>query len=152
MAGSSRPLIVTAGDVIPVVPNLAATMASFLFMFALPWACYWMTGLVIGEEGMAGDLAAMFMMATLVEDAEIALGTALLFLVIGLILQFWQFQKPFANWWPVALAFPVFWVLLLPEFLVRQSSMFIWILLGTTIPLVFSVHWLVFGAAREAIE
>jgi hypothetical protein len=152
MAGSSRTLIVTAGDVIPVVPNLVATMSSFLFMLVLPWACYWVTGLVLGEEGLAGDLAAMFMTATLVEDAEIALGTAFLFLVIGLILEFWQHQKPFGDWWPVAMAFPVFWVLLLPEVLVRQSSLFTWILLGTTIPLAFSVHWLAFVTAREAVE
>jgi hypothetical protein len=152
MAGSSRQSIATTGDVIPVVPNLVATITSFLFMMVLPWACYWGTAFVIGEEGLMGDLAAMFMTATLLEDAELALGIAFLFLVIGMILQFWQHQKPFADRWPVALAFPAFWVLILPEFLVRQSPVFVWILLGTAIPLAFSVHWLAFVSVREAME
>ena len=47
----------------------------------------------------------------------VALGAALLFLVIGMVLQFWQHHKPFASWWPVVLAFPVTWGLLLPEVL-----------------------------------
>ena len=152
MAEISRPLNVTAGDVIPAVPNLVATISSFLFMMILPWACYWVTGLVIGEEGLAGDLAAIFMNASLLEDAAIALGTSFLFLVIGVILQFWQHQKPFADRWPVALAFPVFFALLLPEVLFRKSPLFVWILFGATIPLAFSVHWSVLVASREAME
>ena len=69
-----------------------------------------------------------------------------------MILQFWQYQKPFADRWPVVLAFPVFWVLLLPEVLFRQSPLFAWILFGLAIPLAFSVHWRAFVAAREAME
>ncbi len=152
MAGTSRQSIATAGDVIPVVPNLVATILSFLFMMVLPWVCYWVAASVIGTEGLFGDLAAIFMASPLLEEMKMALGTAFLFLVIGLILQFWQHQKPFANWWPVALAFPVFWALLLPEVLVRESSLFAWFLLGVAIPVAFSVHWLSFVAARDAME
>jgi hypothetical protein len=151
-AGASSRFFVLAGDVIPFVPNLAATISTFLFTFALPWACYWLTTAVIGEEGLVGDLAAMFMTSTLREKAAISLGSALVLLVVGMILQFWQYQRPFANWWPAALAFPLAWVLLLPEFLLRQAPLFVWIVFGVAVPLVLSVHWMVVVLAREATE
>ncbi len=152
VTGASTRSIASAGDVIPIVPNLVATISTFLFTMALPWGCYWLIASVIGDDGLAGDIASMFMAATLLEDAGIALATALVFLVFGMILQFWQHQKPFGNWWPVVLAFPVFWVILLPEFLLRQSPLVVWIIFGTAIPFVFSVHWWVLVSAREAAE
>ena len=152
MAEPPRRSIATAGDVIPILPNLVATIMSFFFMMVVPWACYWSAATVIGDEGLAGDLASMFLTATLREEAVIALGVAFVFLVIGMTVQFWQYQKPFSDRWPVALAFPVFWVLLLPEVLFRQSHLFAWVLIGLAIPLAFSVHWRAFVAAREAME
>jgi hypothetical protein len=150
--GTPTRLIATTGDVIPLVPNLVATITTFLFTMALPWACYWLIASVVGYEGLAGDIAAVFMMATLLEDAGIALGTALVLLVIGMTIQFWQHQRPFANWWPVVLAFPVSWGLLAPELLLRQSPLFVWIICTTAVPLIFSVHWLAFVTSREAME
>jgi hypothetical protein len=152
IAASSTRSFATAGDVIPLLPNLVATVSTFLFTMILPWACYWLISSVIGEEGLAGDLAAVFMTSSLLEEAGIALGIALILLVIGMVLQFWQHHRPFANAWPITAAFPVIWLLLLPEFLLRQSALLSWAVFGTALPLVFCVHWMVLVWSREALD
>ena len=82
---------------------------------------------IVGEDTALDDVGPGFLAIVTGVTMLVAFGTAMLFLVIGMILQFWQHHKPFASWWPVALAFPVVWGLLLPELLVRGGSVRYWI-------------------------
>jgi len=148
----SRPPITTSGDVLPVAPNLIATFVSFGSMMIVPWLALRVIDSLIShaviDDVDPGLLVVFAMSGTLV----FALGAALLFLVIGMILQFGQHHKPFASWWPFVLALPVTWALLLPEVLVHGDSVRYWMLVGVAIALAFCVHWLALVITREAME
>ncbi len=62
-----------------------------------------------------GPVATCSSLADLEETLVIAVVGALLFLVIGVILQAWQYHRPFPSRWPVVLAFPIAWVLSCPR-------------------------------------
>ena len=101
----SRRPIATAGDVIPVAPNLIATIVSFGFMMVVPWLVPW------GDRWInpATPYSRTSVPGSSRRDGRrlvVALGAALLFLVIGMILQFWQHHRPFASWWPVVAGLP----------------------------------------------
>jgi hypothetical protein len=66
--------------------------------------------------------------------------------------QIWQRHRPFASWWPVVLAIPIAWALLLPETLACRGSVRFWLILGTWIAMAFTVPWLALGGARQAME
>ena len=69
-----------------------------------------------------------------------------------MILQFWQHHRPFPTWWPVALAFPVSWALLMPDAIIRGDSLHYWLFAGAATATAFSVQWLALVIAREAME
>jgi hypothetical protein len=148
----SSHLVTTTGDVIPFAPNLIATIVSFGFLVIAPWLVGWGIDWIIGEDTALDDVGPGFLMIVTAVTILVAFGTAMLFLVIGMILQFWQYHKPFGSWWPVALALPVAWGLLLPEVLVRGGSVLYWAALGAAIAVAFCVHWLALVVAREALE
>jgi hypothetical protein len=148
----SNPPISTAGDVLPFVPNLIATIFSFGYMVVVPWILLQVTEWIMNRYDVLDKLDPGFLAFVQGVSIDVALGSALLFLVIGMIFQFWQHHKPFASWWPVALACPLTWGLLLPEALIRGGSLQFWMLLGVVIALAFTVHWLAFWIAREAME
>ena len=144
--------ITTPGDVVPIAPNVIATIISFGFMVIAPWLVLSVVDWIIGDSAALDEAGPGFLAIAVGITMFVALGVALLFLVIGMIIQFWQHHKPFASWWPVALAFPAAWGLLLPETLVRGGPVMYWIILGAAIALAFSVHWLALVVAREAME
>jgi hypothetical protein len=149
----SNPPITSAGDVLPFAPNLIATIFSFGFMVVVPWLLLWLLDWIAMRYATQLDqIDPAFLSFLQGVTLLYALGSALLFLVIGMILQFWQHHKPFASWWPVALAFPVTWGLLLPEIWARGDSVRYWLFQGAVIALAFSVHWLALLIAREAME
>jgi len=144
--------ITTPGDVLPIAPNLLATIASFGFMVVVPWLVLWVVDWIMNRYDVLDDVDPAFLAFATGVSIIVALGTALLFLVIGMIIQFWHHHKPFTSWWPIALAFPVTWGLLLPEALIRGDSVRYWMLVGAAIAVAFSVHWLALLIAREATE
>ena len=148
----SRPPVTTSGDVLPVAPNLIATIVSFGFMMVVPWLVIQLIDWIDARYAILDDVDPGFIAFAMGVTLVVALGTALLFLVIGMVLQFWQHHKPFASWWPFVLALPLTWVLLLPEVWVRGDSVRYWMLVGTAVALTFCVHWLALVIAREAME
>ena len=147
-AGPPRGSLVVIGADVSMGPNLVATFVSFLCLIVAP-TIGWR---VVFALVYVGNVAPFLIPTGWIETATVAAGGSLLFLVIGLIVQVWQHHRPFANRWPIVLAFPTAWALFLPEALVGGGSMLFWIIVGTAVALVFSVHWLVLLAAREAMD
>ncbi len=148
----TRPPITSPGDVLPFAPNLLATVASFGVMVVIPWVGLWVIDWIMDRYDVLDWLDPAFLAFIQGISVLVAFEAAMLFLVIGLILQFWQHHKPFPSRWPYALAFPVAWGLLLPEALVRGDSVRHLLSMGATIALAFCVHWLLLITAREAME
>jgi hypothetical protein len=146
--GPRRGPIPAAGADVPVAPNVVATFVSFLFVFVAPTIGWRVVFALID----VGELSTFLLPTGWIETAIVAVGGSLLFLVLGLILQLWQHYRPFADRWPIALAFPVAWALFLPEALVGGGSVLFWILVGTGVALAFSAHWLTFLGARETMD
>jgi hypothetical protein len=141
-----------AGDVFPLVPNLIATIVGFVCLMAVPWICLHVLWALwedaIGEDRIAG----LFILADWEETLIIAVVGALLFLVIGAILQAWQYQRPFSSRWPALLAFPIAWGLLVPEALVRGGSLLSGAVVGSALALAFSIQWAALVYLREAMD
>ena len=148
----SRSRHTDAGDVLPFLPNLLATIASFGFMVVVPWLSVLALEWIKARYDLIDDLdSGVIDFLASISILEL-FGLALLFLVIGMALQFRQHLRPFASWWPVALAFPVIWILLLPEAWVRGDSVRYWLLVGSGIAVAFAVHWVSLLIARDAME
>jgi hypothetical protein len=131
-------------------PNLIATAVSFFFLLIAPTVVsYVLYELLDPGEGQVGPF---LLPMTLIEGVVVAFGGAVLLLVIGLILQFWQHLRPFSSWWPIILVLPIVWALVLPEVLVRGGSLLSWLIFGTALAGAFAVHWVALVAAREAID
>src|SRR5437660_1734202 len=77
---------------------------------------------------------------------------ALLFLVIGIILQAWQARRPFAARRPALLAFPIAWALIVPETLLRGGSLLAGAVVATAVALAFAVQWGALFLLREAMS
>jgi hypothetical protein len=147
-AGPPRGSIAMMGADVSMAPNLVATFVSFLCLIVAPtigWRIFFALVNV-------GNVAPFLIPSGWIETATVAAGGSLLFLVIGLIVQVWQYHRPFADRWPIALAFPTAWALFLPEALAGSGSVLFWIIVGAAVALVFSVHWLVLLAAQEAMD
>jgi hypothetical protein len=152
-SGSQKRHLVTGGKAVWILPNAVAAMVSFLFlMIAQPTASV-VLGAFVDVVQLTNDFSSLiFVPVSLLETIFYSVAAALLFMVIGVTLQIWEYHRPFDSRWPVALAFPVAWALLLPEVLVRGGSLLWWILVGIGIGLAFSVHWIAVLVAREAID
>ena len=154
IAGVPRPTgrpPTSALDVVPVWPNLFATLTSFVALMTAPWIClHTLEGLwedAIGEDAVA----TYFVLANLQETLVIATVGALFFLVIGLILQAWQFQWPFPSRWPIFLAFPIAIGLIVPESLLRGGSFISGVVVGSTVALAFAIHWKTLTFMEDAL-
>jgi hypothetical protein len=147
--GRPRP---AALDVVPIGPNLLATLAGFVFLMAAPWINFQVLSALSGEAIVADELAASFLLMSLHETFLTAVTGALLFLVIGAILQAWHYQRPYPWRRPMWLAFPIVFALLLPESLVKGS----WVLpaaaISFVIALAFGVHWGMLILLRETMD
>jgi hypothetical protein len=152
-SGAQKRHFVTGGKAVWILPNAVATMVSFLFlMIAQPVASV-VLSLFVDAVQLTNDFSSLvFLPVSLVETISYALAGAFLFMVIAVTLQIWECHRPFDSRWPVALAFPVAWALLLPEVLVRGGSVLMWILVGIGVGIAFSVHWVGVLVAREAVD
>jgi hypothetical protein len=128
--------------------NVIATIISFVVLMIAPTLCLQLLFDLIDAQ----EIGPVLMPATLIEALLVAMGGSLLFLIIAVVLQLWQRHKRFASWWPMALAFPTAWALILPEPLVRGGSVRFWIIAATLLATAFCLHWLALLAAREAMD
>jgi hypothetical protein len=142
----------SASDVIPIGPNLFATLASFVALSVAPRIClHILDGLwedAIGED----HVATLFVLANLEETLVIAAVGALFFLVIGIILQAWWHHRPFELRRPILLAFPIAWALIMPESLWRGGSLVSGALIGSAVALAFAVHWEMLVFLNESMD
>jgi hypothetical protein len=139
-------------DVVPIGPNLLATLAGFVFLMAAPWINFQVLSVLSGEAIVEDELAASFVLMNLQETLQAAAVGALLFLVVGAILQAWHYQRPYPWRRPMWFAFPVVFALLLPESLLKGG----WVLPATAISFVialaFGVHWGMLILLRETMD
>jgi hypothetical protein len=139
-------------DVVPIGPNLLATLAGFVFLMAAPWINFQVLSILSGEAIVEDELAASFVLMSLQKTFQAAAVGALLFLVVGAILQAWHYQRPFPWRRPMWLAFPIVFALLLPESLLKGG----WVLpaaaISFVIALAFGVHWGMLILLRETMD
>ena len=86
------------------------------------------------------------------ESFVIAVVGSLVFLVIGVILQAWQSHRPFPSRWPLIFAWPIAWVLLVPDALLRGGSVLSGVIVGAVVALAFGVYWVTLVYLRETME
>lgn len=139
-------------DVFPPGPNVLAALVGFVGLMCAPWVCLHILSSVwedaIGED----QIASRFMWADFEETLVIAVVGTLVFLVIVAILQVWQYHRPFPSGWPIVLAFPIAWALLVPESLLRGGSLLSGAVVGSAIALDFGIHWAALVYLREAMD
>jgi hypothetical protein len=133
---------------ISIGANVIATFVSLVILVIVSWAGLEVLFLFVDVT----EIGRLPIAATPVEAVLAAAGGALAFLIVGIILQLWQRHHQFASWWPMILAFPVCWVLLLPEPLVHGGSIRCWMIVATGLAATFCIHWLVVLAAWEALD
>ena len=112
-AAVPRRLITAADERISFGPNLVATLASFGLLVIAPLV-FGPFVLALTDDGV-DHVSALLLLFVPLSAVVLAVVGSLLFLMIGLILQLWQRHQHFASGWPVVLAFPIAWALLLPE-------------------------------------
>jgi hypothetical protein len=150
--GSADRPVLTTRDIVPIGPNLLATVAGFLALMAAPWICL-QVHLLLLEDAIGEDrIASIFALASPEETCIIAGVGSLLFLVIGMIVQAWQYHRPFASRWPVLLAFPIALGLLMPEAMVRGGSMLSGAIVGVVVAVAFGVQWVSLVVLREEMD
>jgi hypothetical protein len=141
-----------ARDIVPIGPNLIATVVGFAFLTAAPTVCLHALE-ALWEDAIGEDqVARLFVLATWEQTFAIASVGALLFLVIGIILQAWQFHRPFASRWPALLAFPLAWGVIVPETVLRGGSSASGTVVASAIALVFAVQWGSLVILRETMD
>jgi hypothetical protein len=141
-----------AGDIVPIGPNLAAAIVGFVCLAAVPWICLHIL-VAIWEDAIGVDrVAGLFILADFEQTLIVAAVGALLFLVIGAILQVWQFRHPFPSRRPILLALPIAWGLLMPEALMRGGSLLSGAVVGAAVALAFGIQWAAVVYLREAMD
>ena len=147
-----RELLLKAEHPVPIVPNLLATLAGFIALLAAPWICLQIHQAILEDAIVDDQGAGMFVMLDLGESVIIAAGGSVLFLVVGIILQVWQYHRPFSSGWPVVLAFPIALGLLLPEALLRGGRYLTGAIVGAAIAVAFGLHWVSLVILREEMD
>jgi hypothetical protein len=133
---------------VSIAANVIAAIASFLFLVVVPT-------MLLAFVPLPDDLVAIlleFLPSTLQERIAAAFGLALLFFVIGIGFQVWQYGRKAASWWPFVLVFPVVAALLVPDAFARGGSIRDWAVFGVALALAFCVHWLAVLLAVELID
>jgi hypothetical protein len=136
------------GEPVSIAANVVAAIVSFLVLIAAPT-------ILLELMPIPDDIAVVFgqvLPMALLEMVFTAFGIAILFLVIGIALQVWQYRRGFSSWRPLVLAFPIVGLLLVPEALARGGTVRGWAVLGMAIALAFWVHWLAVLAASELTD
>lgn len=141
-----------ATDIVPIGPNLIALIVGFTCLMAAPTVCLH-TLESLWDYAIVEDPAGSFLaLASWDQFLVHSLAGALLFLVIGLILQAWQHRRPFASRWPALLAFPIAWALIVPETVWRGGTLLSGAVIATAVALVFAVQWGSLVLLRETMD
>jgi hypothetical protein len=135
-------------DPVSIKANVLAATGSFLFLILAPTIVWYFVPL--SDEFAA--MLAQFMPMAPAELATMALGLALVFLVIGIGYQVWQSRSKLSSWWPLVLAFPVSFILLMPDALAHGGPLSAWVALAMALALAFCGHWLAVLAFDEFID
>jgi len=141
-------LVPAVGEPVSITANVIAAIGSFLFLITAPTIL--LNFVPLPEE--FATILAEFMPMALSEITTTAFGIALLFLVIGICFQLWQSCKGLSSWWPLALAFPVTAIVLVPDALAHGGPLSAWAELALAIALAFCAHWLAVLAIRELMD
>jgi hypothetical protein len=144
--------IVKVRDILPIIPNLLATFAGFLVLLVAPWICLKIHEIILEDASLGDRGSNLFESLELDASAIIAVVGSSLFLVIGIILQAWQYRRPFSSRWPVVLAFPIVMALIVPEALLRGFTFFTGVVGGCAIAVAFGVHWVTLVLLREELD
>jgi hypothetical protein len=148
----TKPGSVIASDVVPVGPNLFATMAGFLVLLVAPWICLNILEFMWEDALNEDQIANLLILASFEDSIVIAVIGALLFLVIGIILQAWQHHRPFRSRWAIVLAFPIICILIVPEALMRGGTLLSGTVVASAIAVAFSLHWAIVVIMSEAMS
>ncbi len=141
-----------ARDIVPPGPNILATFVGLACLAAAPTICLH-TLESLWEDAIGEDrVASYFILAPWEETLFMAVAGALLFLVIGLILQAWQHRRPFESRWPAILAFPIAWALIVPETLLRGGPLVSGAVVASAVALAFAVQWGSLVLLRETMD
>jgi hypothetical protein len=142
----------TVAEIVPIGPNLLATLGSFIALLAAPWIClHTLEGLwedAIGED----PVATLFVLANPAETLFIAAAGGVFFLVIGVILQVWWHHWPFPSRRAIVLAFVIAGCLIVPESLLRGGSLVSGLVVASAVALAFTVHWEILTRLSEAMD
>lgn len=146
----------SAADVVPVIPNLLAALASFLVLLLAPFFALHALAIIeehpVGQAINADPLTADFLLTGWVDSLSHAAVGSLLFLVISAILQVRAYQRPFAVLWPIVMAWPVAIGLLVPESLLRGGSGIAGSLVAAGVAFAFGVHWWMVVRLSDALD
>ena len=141
-----------ARDIVPIGPNLIALIVGFTCLMAAPTVCLHTLESLWDYAIVEDPVGSFLVLASWDQFLVHSAAGALLFLVIGLILQAWQHRRPFASRWPAVLAFPIAWGLIAPETALRGGTLLSGAVVATTVALVFAVQWGSLVLLRETMD
>jgi len=141
-----------ARDIVPIGPNLIALIVGFTCLMASPTVCLHTLESLWDYAIVEDPVGSFLVLASWDQFLVNSAAGALLFLVIGLILQAWQHRRPFASRWPAVLAFPIAWGLIVPETILRGGTLLSGAVVATAIALVFAVQWGSLVLLRETMD
>jgi hypothetical protein len=146
-------LSVSASDIVPIGPNIFATMAGYIALLLVPWVSLQILAAVSADASGEDQVASLFIVGLFAMTTFVAAGFgALFFLVIGIILQAWQYRRPFPSGRPILLAFPIAWGLIVPEVLLRGGSLLPSIVVTSAIAVAFGIHWTVVVVLSDTLS
>jgi hypothetical protein len=147
---SDRPA--RAADIAPIGPNLIALIVGFTCLMAAPTVCLHALESLWDYAIVEDPVGSVLVLASWDQFLVHSVAGALLFLLIGLILQAWQHRRPFASRWPAVLAFPIAWGLIVPETVLRGGTLLSGAVVATAVALVFAVQWGSLVLLRETMD
>lgn len=147
VSGLVRP-IRAFGESLPIAANIMAAIGSFLFLIVVPTVL--LDFIPLPEE--FATILVQVMPTGLLDRVAAALAVALLFLVVVIGFQLWQYRRRLSSWWPVVLAFPVTAILLAPDALAHGGPIIGWATVGVAFALAFCWHWLAVLAIVELMD
>ncbi len=129
---------------LPVFPLLFTAALSALLIYVSPWFCLPLLGRLVPEGQNVGPLGLPILTG---EPGEVMAGAGVL-TILCLVLLSIERAREFPPWLPMALAFPVTWLLIVPSALEHGGSLLSWMVFGVLIAGLFCIHWFMLCAAR----
>ncbi len=103
---------------ISIAAHVTAAIGSFSFLILAPTIL--LEFVPLPDE--FSEVLVQVVPLALLERSAAAFEGALVFLVIGIGCQVWQYRRKVSPWWPLLLAFPVAGILIVPDALARGQS------------------------------